>query len=400
MPDAHRAAARTVGALCLLGGLALFACGGGEDASLRSSCWTSVVPALPAPAPALPWQLVSEVAVPASGRSEFQTVPAGDVVYRLSTAGCVQIDSLQDERGTAWVTPPATLSDYDLFCKSCPQRVSLGVRQGLYVLPSSDPIPTAVSSLRLQATLRDCDTLLPSQSSGTVRIESAVVARPADSQRGVLRLELLITPGSIFYDSADALPPVFDSAVALINTWLAPGQLALQVLRTRRLATDDPMRLSAGDHAALERLQQTMHACDEGGTSPDDTWVPVVLAGCLSVSNRVTGRSSEPEGLTPSVPNGLPVSGGAHGVYIKGRGCDASSPQIEWTVESLARVLGHELGHYLGVYHSVELDGSPDALSDTDADNLMYARPSAIDAPHFTNHQFRIMRQHPAIAWQ
>ena len=87
-------------------------------------------------------------------------------------------------------------------------------------------------------------------------------------------------------------------------------------------------------------------------------------------------------------------------MYIKGRGCDASSPQIEWTVESLARVLGHELGHYLGVYHSVELDGSPDALSDTDADNLMYARPSAIDAPHFTNHQFRIMRQHPAIAWQ
>ncbi|HNN94555.1 MAG TPA: hypothetical protein PKI03_19895, partial [Pseudomonadota bacterium] len=193
MLDAHRAAARTVGALCLLGGLALFACGGGEDASLRSSCWTSVVPALPAPAPSLPWQLVSEVAVPASGRSEFQTVPAGDVVYRLSTAGCVQIDSLQDERGTAWVTPPATLSDYDLFCKSCPQRVSLGVRQGLYVLPSSDPLPTAVSSLRLQATLRDCDTLLPSQSSGTVRIESAGVARPADSQRGVLRLELLIT---------------------------------------------------------------------------------------------------------------------------------------------------------------------------------------------------------------
>lgn len=352
------------------------------------------------PAKPLSWQVLAELPIAAGERSEPLTLPSADAVLRLSTTGCAQVDSLSDGSGTAWVTPPATLADYDLFCKSCPQRVSLAVHHGLYVLPSSDPLPLASGPLTLRATRRDCDTLLPSQQAGQVRVEAALPSRPDSGQVGVLSIELLITSGSIFYGDADVLPATVEKAIALVNSWLAPGQLSLRIVRSRRMMTEDPLRISRGDHSALEQLHSAMHACDGNETSPDDSWVPLVLAGCLSVKNTVTGRSSEPEGLTPSIPNGLPIAGGAHGVYIKGRGCDASSPQIEWTAESLARVLGHELGHYLGLYHSVELDGDSDALTDTDADNIMYARPSAVDQPRFSSHQFRVMRQHPAIAWQ
>jgi hypothetical protein len=87
-------------------------------------------------------------------------------------------------------------------------------------------------------------------------------------------------------------------------------------------------------------------------------------------------------------------------VYIKGRGCEVSSPMIDWQPSSLARVLAHELGHYLGLYHSVESDGSSDRLDDTSADNVMNFRPSSIAQPHFTSSQLRVMRQHPAIAWE
>lgn len=373
------------------------------QAPMQASCWTTPPSAVQPTPRSLSWNLVGDVAIPADQPSDPISVPAGDVAYRLSTTGCVQIQSLVDPidpQGRAWVTPPATLSDYDLFCKSCPQRVSLGVQHGLYVLPSSDPLPMAASTLTLRAALRDCGTLLPSQQAGQVRIEVAARPQPRDDQPGIVYSELVITQGSVFFSSPDAVPATVQAAVGLVNTWLLPGKLSLRIVRARRLQVDDPLRISRGDHSAFVRLQSAMHACDPQGQSPDDTWVPLVLAGCLSVLNTVTQRESNPEGLTPGIPSGLPSAGAAHGVYIKGRGCDASSPQIDWTTESLARILAHELGHYLGVYHSVELDGSSDALYDTDADNIMYARPSSIDQPHFTTGQFRVMRQHPAIAWQ
>ncbi len=370
---------------------------------MQEACWTTLQPAAQPTPRSISWNLVGDVAIPADQPSDPISVPAGDVSYRLSGAGCVQIQSLVDPidpLGRAWVTPPATLSDYDLFCKSCPQRVSLGVQHGLYVLPSSDPQPMAASTLTLRAALRDCGTLLPSQQAGQVRIEVAARPHPRDDQPGIVYSELVITQGSVFFSSSDAVPATVQAAVDLVNTWLLPGKLSLRIVRARRLQADDPLRISRGDHSALFGLQSAMHACDPQGQSPDDTWVPLVLAGCLSVFNTVTRQQSNPEGLTPGIPSGLPSPGAAHGVYIKGRGCDASSPQIDWTTESLARILAHELGHYLGVYHSVELDGSSDALYDTDADNIMHARPSSIDQPHFTTGQFRVMRQHPAIAWQ
>ncbi len=387
--------ARRYAALCL----ALLA---GCSASPRatSECWTQLqTDALPVPR-ATAWSAIADLPIAAQATSEPVLVPATDVAYRIRSTGCVQIDSLYDSLGNAWVTPPATLADYDLYCKSCPQRVSLGVQSGLYVLPSSDPQPPSTAGLFLRAALRDCGTLLPSSSPGQVRIEVSQRTRPRDGQPGNVQAEIVITQGSIFFDHPDALPPAVEQAIALVNSWLAPGQLSLRIVRARRLTGEDPLRIERGEHSALVRLHSAMHACDPDGRSPDDTWVPIVFAGCLSVANTVTQRKSEPEGLTPGIPSGLPGVGAAHGVYIKGRGCDASSPMIDWTAESLARVLGHELGHYLGVYHSVEVDGGTDALDDTRGDDLMHARPSSIANPRFTAGQLRVMRQHPALMWQ
>lgn len=347
-----------------------------------------------------PFALVTDAATDAEGKTLGVVVPGQGVAYRLSTPGCVQIDSLVDAQGRTWVSPAASGADYDLACQSCPQRVSLGVGSGLYVLPSSDPLPVAVPTLTLRAALRDCNTLLPLPKTSSVTIETTPVPVHRDSQLGTVQLELVITQGSVFFSDPAVLPTAVSQALAIVDTWLAPGQLRLRLLRARRLTTADPISLARGDHRALVQLHTAIYADDPLGQAPDDTRVPVVLAGCLSVRNAVTQRTTEPEGLVPAVPSGLPAPGGAHGVYVKGRGCDESAPLIDWQPESLARILAHELGHYLGLYHTVEADGSTDHLLDTDADNVMHPRPSSIDQPRWTSSQFRVMRQHPAIDWR
>ena len=152
-----------------------------------------------------------------------------------------------------------------------------------------------------------------------------------------------------------------------------------------------------GDHTALERFQGALHACDEGGTAPDDGDVPLVLAGCLRLTDLVLKKTSEPEGFVPRIPDGLVAPGRAHGVFIRGRACREGSPSLSWPTGYLGRLITHELGHYLGLYHSVEEDGTADLLDDTGADNLMHHRPSTVASPAFSPSQFRVMRRHPAV---
>ncbi|WP_146209660.1 reprolysin-like metallopeptidase [Vitiosangium sp. GDMCC 1.1324] len=331
---------------------------------------------------------------------------ARGVALRVSSpegkAACVQLDEVRGPAGGAWVTPPTTLEDYGPYCRSCPERVSVGVGAGLYVLPSGDPPPSAASSLQVRVAARECTTFLPTRSGEQperLHIEALALPEVEETREGVVLLEVAITSGSVFHGDDEPLPEALAEALDEVNTLLRPGRLSVRPVRVRRVNVEDPLDFERGNHAALERFHATLHACDEGGTAPDDGWVPLVLAGCLRLTDPVLSKKSEPEGFVPHIPDGLAAPGRAHGVFIRGRACRDGSQPLSWPAGYLARLIAHELGHYLGLYHSVEEDGTTDTLDDTGADNLMNYRPSAVTSPTFSANQFRIMRRHPAVRW-
>lgn len=403
MPPFARGPLGLVAAL-LAGSLA--ACTSSEPPA--TPCWTSLDAEAPRDLQQLAWTAIGDPALDGNGISEGVEVPLGAearwLALRVSDpAGgsvCTQLDEVVDPEAAAWVTPPASLQDYRSYCQSCPERVSVGVGSGFYVLPSGDPPPPQAASLMVRAAARDCATFLPAMPGAGrpdhLRIEALALPQIDDAIEGTVLLEVVITEGSIFHDDADALPKGLLSALAGVNDLLAPGKLKVRAVRVRRSKGEDPLAIQRGDHAALERVHAEAHACDEGGAAPDATWVPLVLTGCLELSDPVQMTSGEPNGFTPRIPDGLAPARRAQGLFIKGRGCDAMASKIDWPPETLARLITHELGHYLGLYHTVESDGGTDALADTDADNVMHwVSPTK----KLTAGQFRVMRRHPAVRW-
>ncbi|MFY0570946.1 reprolysin-like metallopeptidase [Archangium lansingense] len=357
------------------------------------------------------WQTVAEGSVENGGLSEWAQAPlwadAGSVALRVSEPGgtpvCVQLHEVRDEAGSAWVTPPASLEDYGPYCRSCPERVSVGVGAGLYVLPSGDPPPPRASRLEVRMAARECSTFLPTRPGEhpkRMRLEVMPLDEVEETREGVVLLEVAITSGSVFHEDSEPLPAGLIEALGQVNALLGPGRLSVRPVRVIRVEAEDPLDFERGNHAALERLHGTLHASDEGGRAPDDRWVPLVLAGCLRLTDPVQKKTSEPEGFVPHIPDGLAAPGRAHGVFIRGRACRDGAEPITWPTSYLARLIAHELGHYLGLYHSVEEDGTTDLLEDTDADNLMSFRPSTTGSPAFSASQFRIMRRHPAVRWE
>jgi hypothetical protein len=213
-------------------------------------------------------------------------------------------------------------------------------------------------------------------------------------------LEVAITDGSSFYDDDAPLPAGLHQALEVVNALFAPGRLTVRPVRVRRIAAEDPLAIFRGDHAAIERMHRALHTCDPDGVAPDDRFIPLWLAGCLRLSDPVLGETSQPEGFVPRIPDGFPAAGRAHGVFIKGRDCDAGSAPIEWPAAYLGRLIAHELGHYLGLYHTVEADGTADALDDTGPENLMHYRPLQGADAGFSASQLRVMRRHPAVRWE
>lgn len=356
------------------------------------------------------WTTVGDVPLDDQGVGGWVEVPFGTgtrgVALRVTDASgkaaCVQLQEVNDSEGGAWVTPPASLEDYGPYCRGCPERVSVGVGAGLYVLPSGDRTAPLPSGLRVRAAARECATFLPTRPGEhpeRLRLEALALPEVDEAREGVVLLEVAITSGSVFHEDEAPLPTDLAAALDEVNTWLRPGRLSVRPVRVRRVDVEDPLDFQRGDHTALERLFSTLHACDEGGLAPDDSQVPLVLAGCLRLTDPVLNKTSEPEGFVPGIPDGLAAPGRAHGVFIRGRGCRDSSPRISWPTGYLAKLIAHELGHYLGLYHAVEEDGTADLLGDTGADNLMHYRPSSVTAPAFSASQFRIMRRHPAVRW-
>jgi hypothetical protein len=311
----------------------------------------------------------------------------------------VQLDAVVEPAGGAWVT--STAGDEGPFCVDCPQRTSVGIGYGLFVLPSNDQPPPWPAALQVIAGTRDCATLLPDPPSqpAQLRIEGLFPNAVASSRAGVISLGLAFLQQSPLADEATR-QAVLPQALQLVNELFAPGALQVVVTRTRVVdSATGTIELSRGDDGPLDALFGQV-VSDDGCSAPAyDGWVPVVFAGCLRVVDPLQSVTSEPDGLTPGIPDGFPPAWRAHGVYLKGQSCQAGMAPITWSASMLAKLLAHELGHYLGLYHSVEADGTVDQLDDTDETNLMYYSPLTVAAPAFSASQFQVMRRHPAIRW-
>ncbi len=397
--------------MLLLGLLAACSASEPPDVSPPEVCWTPLDDAALASPWRASWRTVGEPMLDEAGLGAEVEVTLGTeatgTVLRVSepdgSAACFQLHEVRDAAGGAWVTPPASAEDYGPYCLSCPERVSVGVGSGLYVLPSGDPVPASTSRLRVRVAARECSTFLPTRTGeapAQLRIEALDLARVEETREGVVFLEVAITSGSVFHADGVALPAELVQAFEEVNALLRPGQLTVRPVRVRRVDGEDPLDFQRGDLTAVDRLQASVHDCDEGGAAPDDGWVPVVLAGCLRLTDPVLKKTTEPEGFVPHIPDGLAAPGRAHGVFIRGRDCREGSQPIAWPAGYLGRLIAHEMGHYLGLYHSVEEDGTADLLGDTGADNLMSWRPSSLASPSFSASQFRVMRRHPAVRWE
>jgi len=388
--------------------LALVGCGsaGAPGPDAAPSCWQETAPASQAQAPFIFSQL-DEVALGADGQTAPLTIPlpaGGDTfALRISDASgapvCVQLDSVVDSAGDAWVTSMA--GDWGPFCVGCPQRVSVGIGYGAFVLPSNDRPPPWPAALQIIAGARDCATLLPGPPSqpAQLQVEGWFPDAIAPSRAGVISLGLAFLRQSPLADESTR-QAVLPETLRLVNELLAPGALQIVVARTRVVDTGTgTLELSRGDDGPLDALFEQVLSGDGCGAPADEGWVPVVFAGCLRVVDPLQSITSEPDGLTPGIPDGFPPPGRAHGVYLKGQSCQAGMAPIAWSSSMLAKLLAHELGHYLGLYHSVEADGTVDQLADTDETNLMYYSPLTVAAPAFSASQFQVMRRHPAIRW-
>jgi hypothetical protein len=312
----------------------------------------------------------------------------------LDPAACLQIHALEDGDGKPWVTPPASRDDLGPYCRSCPQRVAVAVGGGSFVLPSGDGSDRdrVAGPLTLRGALRDCETLLSARPAPGraryLRVEALGLAPAAPERRGVLPVEILITPSSPFADPASEA--TLTAAFALLNQDLAQAGVSVAVLRRHVLAgAPEPLDFTAGDHGALRALVA-------GARCPDQAVAPIVFSGCLRLRDPVLGRTDEPEGYATHIPGGT-----GDGVFIKGRSCVGPFPgaPFPWPASLLAKVLLHELGHFLGLYHTVEQDGAADALPDTGPDNIMHFRPTTEGARGLSPAQVRVLRRHPFVRY-
>ena len=396
--------------------LTLVGCGSrAASESGPASCWQEAA-APPSAGMALPWSILGEPGLTPDGRRVPLLAPlpsgSGVVALRISdpvgAPACVQLDSVVDPDGGAWIT--SIPGDLGPTCLSCPQRVAVGTGYGLFVLPSNDQAPDFPAWLMVVAGVRDCSTLLPAVADlpPRLRIEGLFAPPVEPTRAGIISLGLAFLSDSPLADEA-IRAAVLPETLRLVNELLAPGALQVTVARTRSVAhLTGSVALTRGDYGPLDALygqvlgrgscRPPVEQDDEQGNE-ESGWIPVVFSGCIQIADSLQQTTSEPNGMTPGIPSGFPPAGRADGIYLKGRSCRPGSAPINWPPSLLARLLAHELGHYLGLFHSVEADGTVDQLADTDANNLMYYDPLTLSAPAFSASQFRVMRRHPAIRW-
>lgn len=383
-----------------------------ESPAQTPTCYRSLQPESATNQEPPSWRTVAEPMLDGEGISDEVAITGinqGPLTLRISVpadpTSCVQLHSVIDASNNNWVTPPSLIADYGSFCVSCPQRTSVGVGGGVYVLPSIDPAPAVTGTMRVRAALRDCTTFLPYRSAPSrpdrLRIEALTNHPTPTSGRGELLIELVVTPGSFLYADEAALPTPLADAIAQVNDVLQPGELSITALRVRRSTISDPLTLAPGAHTALGTFVNSLQSCQMAGEVSRSSVLPVVLAGCIRISDPVLQTTSEPEGYVPHIPFGVSSNHGTYGVYLRGHSCQGDGTPFVLTSGQLAKLLAHELGHALGLYHTVEANGTTDQLADTGADNLMNYKPSVVAGlgSGFTASQLAVMRRHPLIRY-
>ena len=354
---------------------------------------------LPSDASATPgdgggWTTLDAMPVAADGSAADLRLPWGDgqagvaLAVSASPFQCFQLDSLTDDDGVVYVPP----DQWGAYCTSCDQRVSVAAGGGLFVLPSRAGTFQPAAALHVRFALRDCVTLTQSTTTTDAGAPAVFTVRERPlgppSTHGTVSLRVIVTPASVFYEpAADA---ALDAALAAVNDQLSAVGIAATWGEAIRLPA------TAGSDATFSRSDPDPLLPLLDGTTGTGATIPVVLAGCLLLSDPLAGTPYEPLGYTPHIPGG---AGPADAVYIKGSLCGTPQPVAEnWTAAAFGRVAAHEIGHYLGLYHSVEADGTTDQLANTGADNLMNYDPSVSTATGLTAEQGEVMRRHPFVS--
>ena len=300
---------------------------------------------------------------------------------------CYQLNRVTVD-GETWVHPPDDPTDQGLHCFTCPKRVAVRQGAGWYVFDHA----AGIAEVTVQVSVRDCATGAPALADlgdpipETVRV--SVGLQPADA------IEPIVLPIHLINASQFDVEDNARGALEAANAQFAEHGIALSVAGVTRVEVDE----SSVTYDGAERtdLRALLALAGEAVSEPGATGgIPVVLVDCLERTGLNPGR---PEGMATNIP-GMPASECLpDGVFLRMAQCLGPEPfEYPWSTDSLGKVMAHELGHFMGLYHSVEANGTEDALADTDANNLMHFRALNSTSTGLTASQATVIRTHATL---
>lgn len=295
---------------------------------------------------------------------------------------CVQLTEV-DVEGESIVPRADERVEQGQVCQACRSRVRVAQGAGFFTLPN-DGHPLAGRFLDFRAQARDCETYLPLDARFgdplPDRVWVGVVRHPAPRASPEVAVRVLVARDAL---SDGALHARVHGAFEVVQRRFAAAGFRFSFTAE----WIDPLGKLKYESARLDGLERMVPS--------RPSQVLVVWVPCLERIDSLTGERSEPRGLCPRIPGGVPYDV----IWVATRSCPLSGEGLGVVLgdQVIGTSLAHELGHYFGLYHAVEADGSPDHLEDTDASNFMNAVPSRGDEAGLSPLQAAVVRQHVAL---